>query len=79
MVPIGRVQNMRHQSKRGVRTLSVLLLAFAGATGGVQAKDIGVEEGQLYPDFRLPSVDGEIHQLSDYRGKKILLFHFASW
>ena len=24
-------------------------------------------------------LDGEIHRLSQYRGKKILLFHFASW
>ena len=41
--------------------------------------EIGVREGQLYPDFMLPRVDGDIARLSDYRGKKILLFHFASW
>jgi hypothetical protein len=31
------------------------------------------------PDFRLPDLDGRTHALSDYRGKKILLFSWASW
>lgn len=33
-----------------------------------------------HPDFILPSIDGDdVIQLSDYRGKKVLLLHFASW
>ena len=33
-----------------------------------------------HPDFILPSIDGDdMIQLSDYRGKKVLLLHFASW
>ena len=33
-----------------------------------------------HSDFTLPSIDGdESIQLSDYRGKKVLLLHFASW
>ena len=33
-----------------------------------------------HPDFILPSIDGKnTIQLSDYRGKKVLLLHFASW
>jgi len=40
---------------------------------------IGVAAGQMYPDFLLPTIDGEVKRFSDYRGKKILLFHFASW
>lgn len=36
--------------------------------------------GEPHPDFILPSIDdGEPLQLSDYRGKKVLLMHFASW
>jgi hypothetical protein len=31
------------------------------------------------PDFRLPDVDGIMHALSDYRGKKVLLLSWASW
>ncbi len=36
--------------------------------------------GQEHFDFVLPSIEvGTEIRLSDYRGKKILLFHFASW
>jgi hypothetical protein len=31
------------------------------------------------PDFRLPDVDGQMHALSDNRGKKVLLYCWASW
>lgn len=31
------------------------------------------------PDFTLPDLDGRMHSLSDYRGKKILLASWASW
>ena len=36
--------------------------------------------GQPHPDFVLPNIeDGKPIRLSDYRGKKVLLVHFASW
>ena len=36
--------------------------------------------GTVHPEFELPSIDGtQMHKLSDYKGKKLLLFHFASW
>ena len=36
--------------------------------------------GKPHPDFILPSIDdGKPVQLSDFRGKKVLLMHFASW
>jgi hypothetical protein len=31
------------------------------------------------PDFALSDLDGRIHKLSDYRGKKVLLLSWASW
>ena len=31
------------------------------------------------PDFALPDLDGTIHRLSDYRGKRVLLVTWASW
>lgn len=31
------------------------------------------------PEFRLPDLDGALHALSDYRGKKVLLLSWASW
>ncbi len=36
--------------------------------------------GQVHPDFVLPSIeDGAAIKLSDFRGKKVILMHFASW
>ena len=38
------------------------------------------EVGQPHPDIVLPRIDnGRSVSLSDYRGKKVLLIHFASW
>jgi hypothetical protein len=31
------------------------------------------------PDFELPDLDGKLHRLSNYRGKKVLLSAWASW
>jgi AhpC/TSA family len=31
------------------------------------------------PDFTLPDIDGNLHSLSDYRGRKVLLLSWASW
>ena len=31
------------------------------------------------PDFTLPDLDGNLHSLSDQRGKKVLLVAYASW
>ncbi len=40
---------------------------------------IGTAVGEAYPDFVLPTLEGNDVRLSDYRGKKVLLLHFASW
>ncbi len=60
--------------------------AGAGAVvcaGGVPTEParptIGTKEGQVYPDFLLPKLGGGFGRLSDHRGKKVLLIHFASW
>ena len=31
------------------------------------------------PDFTLPDLDGKLHSLSAYRGRKVFLFCWASW
>ena len=35
--------------------------------------------GQPLPDFELPALDGHTVKLADYRGKKLLIFMWASW
>jgi hypothetical protein len=31
------------------------------------------------PDFSLPDLDGKMHSLSDYRGRKVFVVSWASW
>jgi len=31
------------------------------------------------PDFSLPDLEGKMHSLSDYRGKKVFVVSWASW
>jgi len=38
-----------------------------------------VNAGDEAPDFTLPSLDGRHVSLSDYRGKRLILFMWASW
>lgn len=35
--------------------------------------------GQLAPDVALPLLNGGTVHLSDYRGKRLLMFMWASW
>lgn len=67
-------------------TTAILLAASATAAPGDQpprrnsdAAVVGTSVGRMHPDFLLPTLDGRWGRLSDYRGKKILLMHFASW
>ena len=62
----------------------VSMLANPNALAG-DLPTVGTSMGEMYPDFLLPKVDSgsqaqrEFGRLSDYRGKKVLLIHFASW
>ena len=38
-----------------------------------------VGEGDYAHGFTLPSLDGENITLSDYKGKRVILFMWASW
>jgi hypothetical protein len=35
--------------------------------------------GMQAPDFTLPDIEGRMHSLSDYRGKKLFLLLWSSW
>ncbi len=37
-----------------------------------------VTVGDTAPDFTLPSLDGDLDSLSDYRGKRVAWFMWAS-
>jgi hypothetical protein len=47
---------------------------------GVAAADRAAQLTSLEaPDFTLPDLDGTLHSLSDYGGRKVLLVAYASW
>ena len=46
----------------------------------VNAESYAPRVGQQHPEMTLPRIDGGgALSLSDYRGRKVLLIHFASW
>jgi hypothetical protein len=68
----------------GLATLIDRPLALDEAEGaaylGVSSRERSQELELLYaPDFTLPDLDGDLHSLSDHRGKKVLLVAYASW
>jgi peroxiredoxin len=62
------------------RCLTSVALALILA-GGLQAEEnYAPQVGQRHPNITLPTIhDGSAVSLSDFRGKKVLLIHFASW
>lgn len=48
-------------------------------TIGREVELVGAEKGKLAPDFTLPTIDGQVASLSDFKGKKVILNFWASW
>ncbi|WP_138417342.1 TlpA disulfide reductase family protein [Aquibacillus sediminis] len=44
-----------------------------------QAEDVGLEKGEIAPDFELQTLDGETVRLSDYRGQRVMVNFWATW
>lgn len=60
--------------------MALILTVSIGAGLTAQTTKYQPRVGEPHPDFVLPSIeDGKPLQLSDLRGKKVLLMHFASW
>jgi hypothetical protein len=61
-----------------IRNWSLLMLTWGCLSS--HAAGYSPQVGQLHPDFTLPGiVDSEPVSLSQFRGRKVLLIHFASW
>jgi len=42
----------------------------------IQEEEKMLEIGTLAPDFSLPDQNGKIHTLSQYRGKRVILYFY---
>ena len=54
-------------------THSIWLFDEGAAAGG------GFHDPLQAPDFTLPDLEGNLHSLSDFRGKRVFLVSWASW
>ena len=75
---------MIQQLQFGLFALTVAILGAYPQLTAAQSPEVAIQyrpmEGQPHPDFLLPTISGKSQmKLSDYRGKKVLLLHFASW
>jgi peroxiredoxin len=60
-------------------TFDLLLIAVVmWGVGRFQARRL-LDDATRAPDFSLPDLDGQIHALSEFRGKKVLIQFFAPW
>lgn len=50
-----------------------------GKEVSLDPNDIGIEQGQVAPDFTLSTLSGESITLSDLKGKKVVLNFWATW
>ncbi len=74
----GRVDLAAFAAARG-RPLAVEAKARVAALGVAAAERASQLATLEAPDFELPDLSGQIHRLSDHRGKKVLLVAYASW
>src|SRR5690625_3163943 len=49
------------------------------AQGDEGDEEIGLDQGDLAPDFELNTLDGDTVKLSDFRGEKVMVNFWATW
>ncbi|MFP3339367.1 TlpA disulfide reductase family protein, partial [Micrococcus sp. SIMBA_131] len=45
----------------------------------VESNDVGINKGQIAPNFKLQTLNGKTVQLSDYKGKRVIVNFWATW
>ena len=86
-VPAGREAEFRRQDQVNIAAFWRHMGRPVVRDGGGQAWMLGESAGDQgarlesleAPDFALPDLAGQIHRLSDERGKKVFLATWASW
>lgn len=58
--------------------LLILLLVVSGATHAGQTLTL-IDSAVPAPDFQLRDMDGNLHRLSDYRGKPVIINFWTTW
>ena len=62
-----------------VLVFGVLAIALYFQVRSLERQPIGIDIGELAPDFTATTLEGETITLSDYRGQIVLVNDFATW
>ncbi|WP_432357626.1 redoxin domain-containing protein [Sporosarcina sp. UB5] len=62
-----------------VNTSGVLIETKVEAEGNAEEVSVGLNLGDLPPDFELATLDGDTLKLSELKGKKVVLNFWATW
>jgi hypothetical protein len=66
--------------RRWLTIAVALAVALADTIPSTRAEEYSPSVGERHADFTLPNIeDSKPVSLSQFRGKKVLLIHFASW
>ncbi len=71
--------------KKMIFVVALLAIGLSACSGGGSAEsaapdlEVAPVENALAPDFKLTDMDGNVVQLSDYRGKVVLVNFWATW
>jgi peroxiredoxin len=62
-------------------TVAIVQAMGKDETNGTSANsgNVGIEIGDIAPDFELKTLDGKTVKLSDYKGQKVMLNFWATW
>jgi hypothetical protein len=64
----------------GIAALLAVSVGWTDTTASAQEASYSPKVGSQHSGFVLPAIDdGHAVALSQFRGKKVLLIHFASW
>ncbi len=72
---------MQRSSERfALVVLSILVpLLFVLGSPTLEATTWEPQVGEPFPDLALPTLEGSVRSISDFRGQKVILHVFASW
>lgn len=71
--------NQNVKKAEPIDTSSVLIKPKDGSKGDSAEHAIGLDFGNLPPDFKLTTLDGDTLTLSELKGKKVVLNFWATW
>lgn len=74
-----KIKKLRKNKYNAILIDAVIIFLLLMAFSWWQNRGSLAAAGQTAPDFKLTALDGKVHQLSQYRGREVLVYFFAPW